>query len=143
MVIPVPFFSFPLEWSPLFKYQIDERSPSNFSFDLAYPYHEYPLLLFMTPTPNQPDSENLKSTLTNEEEEPLEEFVYKILVVGDLGCGKTSYIHRYVNHTFSNTYRATVSFPFPSNHQSRWFDQLFDILFIYLYITLWIILPSR
>jgi len=57
-----------------------------------------------------PDSENLKSGL--DDDEPLEEFVYKILVVGDLGCGKTSYIHRYVNHTFSNTYRATIGVDF-------------------------------
>jgi len=40
------------------------------------------------------------------------EYVYKILVVGDLGCGKTSFIHRYVNHTFSNTYRATIGVDF-------------------------------
>jgi len=42
----------------------------------------------------------------------VEEYVYKILVVGDLGCGKTSFIHRYVNHTFSNTYRATIGVDF-------------------------------
>jgi len=58
-----------------------------------------------------PDSENLKSGLDTEEE-PVEEYVYKILVVGDLGCGKTSFIHRYVNHTFSNTYRATIGVDF-------------------------------
>jgi len=45
-------------------------------------------------------------------EEDIEEYVYKILVVGDLGCGKTSVIHRYVNHTFSNTYRATIGVDF-------------------------------
>mmetsp|Transcript_7415 Transcript_7415/g.10271 ORF Transcript_7415/g.10271 Transcript_7415/m.10271 type:complete len:208 (+) Transcript_7415:64-687(+) len=47
-----------------------------------------------------------------EENEGVEEYVYKILVVGDLGCGKTSFIHRYVNHTFSNTYRATIGVDF-------------------------------
>jgi len=47
-----------------------------------------------------------------DEDEGLEEYVYKILVVGDLGCGKTSFIHRYVNHTFSNTYRATIGVDF-------------------------------
>ena len=45
-----------------------------------------------------------------EEEDTIDEYVYKILVVGDLGSGKTSYIHRYVNGTFSSTYRATISF---------------------------------
>jgi len=45
-------------------------------------------------------------------DDEIEEFVYKILVVGDLGCGKTSFIHRYVNHVFSNTYRATIGVDF-------------------------------
>jgi len=46
------------------------------------------------------------------EEEVVEEYVYKILVVGDLGCGKTSFIHRYVNKVFSNVYRATIGVDF-------------------------------
>jgi len=46
------------------------------------------------------------------DDEYCEEYVYKILVVGDLGCGKTSVIHRYVNHVFSNTYRATIGVDF-------------------------------
>ncbi|PRP77305.1 lightoid-like [Planoprotostelium fungivorum] len=41
-----------------------------------------------------------------------EEHVYKILVVGEQGCGKTSFIHQYVNHTFSKTYRATIGVDF-------------------------------
>jgi len=45
-------------------------------------------------------------------DDEVEEYVYKILVVGDLGCGKTSFIHRYVNHVFSNTYRATIGVDF-------------------------------
>jgi len=49
---------------------------------------------------------------TTDEDEGMEKYVYKILVVGDLGCGKTSFIHRYVNHTFSNTYRATIGVDF-------------------------------
>jgi len=40
------------------------------------------------------------------------EFLYKILVVGDLGCGKTSIIHRYVNNVFSTKYRATIGVDF-------------------------------
>jgi len=50
-------------------------------------------------------------TSTDQDDE-IEEYVYKILVVGDLGCGKTSFIHRYVNHVFSNTYRATIGVDF-------------------------------
>jgi len=45
-------------------------------------------------------------------EEEIEEYVYKILVVGDLSCGKTSFIHRYVNDVFSKTYRATIGVDF-------------------------------
>ena len=40
------------------------------------------------------------------------EYLYKLLVVGDLGCGKTSIIHRYVSNTYSTKYRATVSLIF-------------------------------
>jgi len=47
-----------------------------------------------------------------EEEDNADEYVYKILVVGDLGSGKTSFIHRYVNGTFSSTYRATIGVDF-------------------------------
>jgi len=47
-----------------------------------------------------------------DQDDEVEEYVYKILVVGDLGCGKTSFIHRYVNHVFSNTYRATIGVDF-------------------------------
>jgi len=38
------------------------------------------------------------------------EHLYKILVIGDLGTGKTSIIKRYVHNFFSVHYRATVSF---------------------------------
>jgi len=40
------------------------------------------------------------------------EYLYKILVVGDLGCGKTAIIQRYVNQTFSTKYRATIGVDF-------------------------------
>lgn len=38
------------------------------------------------------------------------EHLYKVLVIGDLGVGKTSVIKRYVHQFFSQHYRATVSF---------------------------------
>ena len=38
-----------------------------------------------------------------------QEHLYKILVIGDLGTGKTSIIKRYVHQFFSPHYRATVS----------------------------------
>lgn len=37
------------------------------------------------------------------------EHLYKILVIGELGTGKTSLIKRYVHNLYSPNYRATVS----------------------------------
>ena len=51
------------------------------------------------------DSLSLSSQATQGKKEHL----YKILVIGDLGTGKTSIIKRYVHQFFSPHYRATVS----------------------------------
>ncbi|XP_058163588.1 ras-related protein Rab-32 [Dasypus novemcinctus] len=40
------------------------------------------------------------------------EFLFKVLVVGELGVGKTSVIRRYVQQLFSQHYRATVGVDF-------------------------------
>lgn len=40
------------------------------------------------------------------------EHLYKILVIGDLGVGKTSIIKRYVHQTYSTDYRATIGVDF-------------------------------
>jgi GTPase SAR1 family protein len=37
-----------------------------------------------------------------------EEFIYKILVVGNVAVGKTSLIKRYVHGIFSTSYKTTV-----------------------------------
>lgn len=37
---------------------------------------------------------------------------YKVLVIGDLGVGKTSIIKRYVHQHFSANYRATIGVDF-------------------------------
>ncbi|XP_056612393.1 ras-related protein Rab-38 [Triplophysa dalaica] len=42
----------------------------------------------------------------------LKEHLYKILVIGDLGVGKTSIIKRYVHQNFSANYRATIGVDF-------------------------------
>uniref|UniRef100_A0A8C1J235 RAB38, member RAS oncogene family n=1 Tax=Cyprinus carpio TaxID=7962 RepID=A0A8C1J235_CYPCA len=42
----------------------------------------------------------------------LKEHLYKILVIGDLGVGKTSIIKRYVHQNFSPNYRATIGVDF-------------------------------
>jgi len=39
----------------------------------------------------------------------IREYLYKILVIGDLGTGKTSIIKRYVHNIFSTNYKSTVS----------------------------------
>jgi Ras-related protein Rab-7A len=38
----------------------------------------------------------------------------KVIVLGDMGVGKTSLIKRYANNTFSNTYKATIGADFLS-----------------------------
>jgi GTPase SAR1 family protein len=42
----------------------------------------------------------------------MNEFLYKILVVGDIGVGKTSLIKRYVHNIFSMHYKATIGVDF-------------------------------
>lgn len=46
----------------------------------------------------------------------IREYLYKILVIGDLGTGKTSIIKRYVHNIFSMNYKSTVS-PFSCTRQ--------------------------
>ncbi|XP_072287010.1 ras-related protein Rab-38-like [Pyxicephalus adspersus] len=43
---------------------------------------------------------------------PKKEYLCKVLVVGDLGVGKTSIIQRYVHNIYSQCYRATIGVDF-------------------------------
>ncbi|KAG9477985.1 ras-related protein Rab-32-like isoform X2 [Eleutherodactylus coqui] len=43
---------------------------------------------------------------------PKREFLFKVLIVGDLGVGKTSIIQRYVHNIYSHCYRATIGVDF-------------------------------
>ncbi|XP_006633005.2 ras-related protein Rab-38 [Lepisosteus oculatus] len=45
-------------------------------------------------------------------DQPQKEFLFKVLVIGDLGVGKTSIIKRYVHQIFSQHYRATIGVDF-------------------------------
>ena len=45
---------------------------------------------------------------TQAEGADVKEYLYKILVVGDIGTGKTSIIKRYVHNIFSQHYKSTV-----------------------------------
>jgi len=64
--------------------------------------------------------------------EPKKEPVYKILVIGDIGTGKTSLIKRYVHDIFSIHYKSTIGVDFASK-LVKWDDtttihlQLWDI----------------
>ncbi|XP_026183695.1 ras-related protein Rab-38b [Mastacembelus armatus] len=54
---------------------------------------------------NQPSHPNGMQSLRKEH-------LYKVLVIGDLGVGKTSIIRRYVHQTYSHNYRATIGVDF-------------------------------
>lgn len=42
----------------------------------------------------------------------VKEYLFKVLVIGDLNTGKTSLIKRYVQHSFSEQYRTTIGVDF-------------------------------
>ncbi|CAF0744244.1 unnamed protein product [Rotaria sp. Silwood1] len=60
-----------------------------------------------SPTTASP-SESISQNRTISVEERKQEYTMKILVIGELGTGKTALIQRYVNNTFLGVYRSTI-----------------------------------
>lgn len=57
------------------------------------------------------EEERNNTVFQAQEDDGVTEYLYKILVVGDIGTGKTSIIKRFVHNIFSMHYKSTVSFP--------------------------------
>lgn len=52
-----------------------------------------------------------------------EEILFKILVVGDIGVGKTSFVHRYTMGRYSDAYKSTIGSDFASK-KVKWSEKM-------------------
>lgn len=62
---------------------------------------------------------NLKSKNMAVDNDELHEFIYKILIVGDIGTGKTSIIKKYVHNIFLPGYKSTIGVDFAMKTLTR------------------------
>ena len=54
---------------------------------------------------------NSNSQNENEEEETFQ-FIFKLILIGNSGTGKTSIINRYINEKFEDSYKCTIGVDF-------------------------------
>lgn len=59
----------------------------------------------MYPCPEEETHTKTTTTTTSKSDQNRRELVFKVLVVGDIGAGKTAIVRRAVDNVFSETYK--------------------------------------
>ncbi|XP_011205365.2 mucin-22 [Bactrocera dorsalis] len=90
------------------KLNYKRTAASDYSVDSEYDSGDNQMPAFGDLTMEQDIEPTIMTSANTEKREHL----YKILVIGELGTGKTSFIKRYVHQFFSQNYRATIGVDF-------------------------------